>query len=178
MGLPPSEWRQCIEDILADGEWHELEHVIREASKKVPPGKAFRHSERQRIRQREDGIERTRGDRSDAIRTGARGIVVQTLNTAKRSRRAEYKTIENKKWIRSPRAAASIALALADDTVIIPKNHEESARELLDELEQQLIFWRRAFNMLGGNKDVRDAIIGDDPIARIEELLKRNGRKI
>lgn len=43
MGRPPSMWLQRAYEILADGEWHDREKVVREMMRAVPPGRAYRH---------------------------------------------------------------------------------------------------------------------------------------
>lgn len=75
MATPPSPAYRRIMELLADGEWHDVETIVVAAMRAVPPGPAFREGER--LRQRKGGpAVRTRGS---AIETGARSIARDAL---------------------------------------------------------------------------------------------------
>jgi hypothetical protein len=58
-------------DLLADGEWHDYEPVIREAAKEARPGEAHRRMEHARNAKRQEPGERTRNN--DAVYLVERG---------------------------------------------------------------------------------------------------------
>ena len=60
--------------ILADGEWHDVSDVRAELERLVPPGRAYRRGEADRLAKTTAGGPRVRGDFDDAINSGARDI--------------------------------------------------------------------------------------------------------
>lgn len=149
-----------MHDLLADGEWHEQELVVRDAMRLVPPGPAFRHAEN--ARQRLTPGPRQKGDESDAIAAGQRQITMQSLHAAVRSGKIERKTIDKTFWIRDPNYNTQ------------PAGWTESD-DLAEELRNQLKFWERTMKVLPPG-EVREIILGGDPISSIHEVLRRNGR--
>lgn len=79
MPNPKSAWRARLEEILADGEWHRLDDLVRAAGPLVPEGKAVRRGERERVRTRLVPGERERCDRDTAVATGRRDIIRRSL---------------------------------------------------------------------------------------------------
>lgn len=78
-------WGARIDELLADGAWHEREEVIAAAAKAVPPGVAFRKGETHRIRQLgrrgQPGADRHVGTRERSVATGARTLVRDLVNS-------------------------------------------------------------------------------------------------
>lgn len=123
---------------------------MREAMPLVPPGPAYRHAERDR--QRWNPGDRIRGDRSDSIAAGQRAIVLQSLYPLIRRGFIEVRDVYGVEQIRDVRV-----------------KHTRESR-MLAELEQQLKFWERTYRVLPQG-DVRDAILGGDPVASIQKVL-------
>ena len=73
-----TEWGRRLDEILADGEWHDREDVIRLVAEAVPPGRAFRKGEaiRRHLVERQGFTfsSRSRGDDGTSVATGARHI--------------------------------------------------------------------------------------------------------
>jgi hypothetical protein len=128
--------------------------------KVVPPGRAFRQAEKNR--QRRGPADRQRGSTEDVIAAGARALVQTALDGAMKTGRLEMRTVDGIKYFRHVPSAHNSVRVVRD--------------ELLEALEQQLVYWRRAFNMIGGDKAVREALLGGDPVADIEKILKSNER--
>lgn len=151
-----------MHEVLADGEWHEQEPVVREAMRRVPPGPAYRHAERARARLTPGP--RQKGDESDAIATGQRQMVMQSLHAAVKYNKIERKKEGGKWFLRDPNAST-----------FRPSTWTE-ADDLAEELRKQIEFWDRTTKLLPPGP-VRDIILNGDPVASIEEALQRNGRK-
>lgn len=160
MGTPPSPWRSRVHEILADGEWHVLDEVVRDAMRFVPPGKAYRAAEANRLRQYSGP--RVRGDETDAIRSGQRQLVTGTLYQGTRTGRLERKRLDGVDMLRDPNASPQMVVSEADD--------------LADELRRQVAYWERAYKLLPKG-EMRDVLVGD-PIQSIRDCLNRHGRRM
>jgi hypothetical protein len=67
--------------LLLDGEWHDLEEILRELSKLVPPGRAVRRNETDRRLSSGTPVRRvTRGSEDRLIASGKRAIAKDMLN--------------------------------------------------------------------------------------------------
>lgn len=92
MPAPPTLHTMRVYELLGDGEWHELEGVLRAAAAIVPPGVAKRAmeaaeaAERQRRRTEQRRADRARHDVPSLIRRGQRRIALLAIN---RNRRIE-----------------------------------------------------------------------------------------
>lgn len=104
-----SPWMVEALEILADGERHLREDVIRQLAKRVPPGVAWRHLEEARLNQlarrakaelspekyeqwvaNKENFMRKRGgsdEDNELIRRGQRAVIVTTLSSSKRIKR-------------------------------------------------------------------------------------------
>lgn len=83
----PSPWLLRAAELLADGEWHDYDAIIKEAALTVPPGRAKRMTERMRLRHRREPGEHYIGDHRRVHRTddelieyGARAIVSASVS--------------------------------------------------------------------------------------------------
>jgi len=80
MPKPHSLWYEHALVLLADGEWHESEWLIRQMGTKVPPGRALRTNEASRARCRAVLGTRTRLRSTEfLLQAGRRTIVVNVL---------------------------------------------------------------------------------------------------
>lgn len=80
MATPKTLTRRRLDELLADGRWHEREELVEKLIPTVPPGRAHRRAEANRRR-------RSRGDRVrsvDEITIGARDLVGRTIWDAMR----------------------------------------------------------------------------------------------
>jgi hypothetical protein len=172
MGQPLSEWRKRIHELLADGEWHELDPVVKDALLRVPPGPAFRHAEKQRERQ--SGEPRQRGDMDDAIAAGRRSIAMQSVGAAVRSGKLERKEENGKLWLRDPQAARLRGVSPQYVAQRAAQQGMSVADDLADELRRQLKFWRRS-QLLIAPGGARDEVLGGNPEQSIINVLKKHG---
>lgn len=161
MATPLSEWRKRMHELLSDGEWHEMEPVVREAMLFVPPGPAYRHAEKARVRGT-GPAKRERGSDSDAIAAGQRQIVMQSVYAAVKYGAFERKVDGGVFYIRD----VSIGKRPATDS---------DADDLARALRDQIAYWDRTKKIIPPG-DVRDQILGGDPVKDIKEALRRNGR--
>lgn len=81
MTTHPSPWTIRARELLADGNWHELEPLLNELAKLVPPGRALRRNENARLKARNQGPAMRTYPRSKdyLIASGARRIVREAL---------------------------------------------------------------------------------------------------
>ena len=94
MPTPLAPWTARCLEVLADGCWHTLDELVDAAGPLIPPGRAEREAEHQRIRmlnQRGTGPRpRDPGQRwADPIDSGRRAIVRHALIGLVRGRRIE-----------------------------------------------------------------------------------------
>lgn len=80
MGTPLSPWSARMDDVLADGEWHELEEVLAAGVKIVPPGMAYRKGEWNRLRLKGPDTRHV-GTRERSVATGARIIARKSIES-------------------------------------------------------------------------------------------------
>lgn len=120
MPPPLTPWTAKIYELLADGQWHDREPVVAAAAKAVPPGRAKRTAEDERVRER--GRRATKGlpplkPRTDAelIQMGQRAIALLVLN---RNRRIETR---GRKGARQVRLLPRIAPEQASDGRFLPR---------------------------------------------------------
>lgn len=108
MPTPRSPWTQRALDELADGEWHRYDDAIAAALEMVPPGRAYRVAEANRLAKMKrwrklNGadhlrlMERQIGDRAQAIRTGQRLMLQDSIL---RRRDIETKFVEGVRFVR------------------------------------------------------------------------------
>lgn len=171
MNKPLTEWRKRINEILADGEWHDREEVVQDAMRLVPPGVAFRRGEYYRVKAlrkqygKEAAQERARqkGDDRDAILAGKRALVAEALQGSLASGAIEKRKDKSGYMIRQ---------------VVKPARDQFSAEAdlLVHELVRQLEYWNKAELYLPKG-DVGDALLGGDPRRSIRDTLERVGRK-
>lgn len=78
-------WGERVDEVLADGEWHDIDDVIADAVRRVPPGLAYRKGEARRTHSRGDGRtapeRRQLGTREVAVATGARTLVRKSIES-------------------------------------------------------------------------------------------------
>lgn len=75
-------WSKAIQDLLADGRWHDRAEVIAVGARAVPPGVAWRRAEQHRLdnQTRRVGELRPRqGDEHSAVEAGSRRVASQVL---------------------------------------------------------------------------------------------------
>lgn len=81
-----SPLRRRLDEILADGEWHDINAVLAALAVYVPPGQAWRRAEgsRRSMQRSRTGIstDRVLGEQADGARTGARRVAYDRLRTA------------------------------------------------------------------------------------------------
>jgi hypothetical protein len=85
---PRSPLTLALERILADGEWHGLGDVRAALVPLVPPGRAYRRSEADRVASTAGGV-RVKGDRATAVDNGARQIADDAVRSGIRHGRIE-----------------------------------------------------------------------------------------
>lgn len=103
-----SPWASRVLELLADGEWHEQERIYHLAAPLVPPGRAFKRGERARLRKRENPDENPKRIKGDSYVSGARMIVVDSVNhmvVAGRLERFEGHLRKSPHFVPSPFAA-------------------------------------------------------------------------
>lgn len=92
MGTTSTAWGACIDELLADGEWHEREELIVAGVAVVPPGVAYREGEKLRRKDRSGRAApegRVLGSRGVSVAAGARSIVRQAIRNRTRKGTAE-----------------------------------------------------------------------------------------
>lgn len=103
------------------------------------------------------------GDESDAIASGQRQIVMQSVYAAIKYNTLERKFTDGAYVLRDPKAGSR------------PTTNNE-ADELASALREQLIYWDRTKKIIPPG-EVRDAILGGDPVEAIREALRKTGRR-
>lgn len=83
----PRPWTVAMNTVLADGGWHAREDVIAAGVPLVPPGRAYRKGEMNRLHNKTRigtpaPAVRAKGDESTAIKAGARQLVANCLSAA------------------------------------------------------------------------------------------------
>lgn len=81
MPTPLAPWTLRMDEVLADGEWHELEQVLAAGVKMVPPGMAYRKGEWSRTRRGDAPATRHVGTRETAVAAGARIIAKKSIES-------------------------------------------------------------------------------------------------
>jgi hypothetical protein len=92
MGTASTAWGARIDQLLADGEWHEREHLITAGIEEVPPGIAYREGEKLRRKERSGRVApegRVLGSRAVSVAAGARSLVRQAIRNRIRKGTAE-----------------------------------------------------------------------------------------
>ncbi len=93
-----------LDELLANGEWHDLEAVLVEVARSVPPGHAYRQGEGTRMdRQRRRTGEvkaRQRGDQQTAVKSGARRVALEIIRGRLRRHRAVERSVDGVRQIR------------------------------------------------------------------------------
>jgi hypothetical protein len=83
-------WRIELYRIIADGEWHDREQLIRHLMRYVPPNVGYRQGENLRRRQcQSPDKSRTRGDQRQAVKVGARDLVRQVIRECERKQTSD-----------------------------------------------------------------------------------------
>lgn len=162
MGTPLSDWRRRVHELLADGEWHEQDPVVRDAMRLVPPGPAYRQAETSRKNRPDAPEKRTQGTDADAIAAGQRQIVMQSIYAGVRYGSFDRKREGKRIYIR-------------DLTVGKRPSGSTDIDDLIECLKRQLKMWEKARPHLPKGA-VRDTILGADPEKDIIETLRNNGR--
>lgn len=80
-----------LNEVLADGEWHDIEDVIREVAKSVPPGVATRTAERHRKAKVIDGSRPNNGYKGNPVLVGARRVARELIWSRKHRGTVEVK---------------------------------------------------------------------------------------
>lgn len=166
MGTPLSPWRARVHEILSDGEWHDLEQVVRDAMRLVPPGKAYRQAERNRKRQHPGP--RTRGDEGTAIHSGQRQLVMSSVHAAVRRGVLERRSFGSAVLLRDPNQTGS-------STPVPPALPDVEA--FAEVLHRQVRFWKRAYGLLPKG-ELRDVMLDGDPLREVVEVLRQRGRYV
>lgn len=84
MSAPKTAWRLRLEELLADGEWHDLDECCAVAGPMIPPGRAARVTEAER-RRWSDGPRQRPLSADAAAESGRRRVVRWTLHQMVRS---------------------------------------------------------------------------------------------
>ena len=106
MPTPKSPARNRLDELLADGEWHDREQLVRALMPLIPPGQAVRTATRNRAgkrrRRAEQGMEPTPkyGRPADEQTVGARTCAYSVIATAVRFHTAERRTVAGRIQIR------------------------------------------------------------------------------
>jgi len=74
--------RLAVDQVIADGDWHDREELIAAAMAVIPPAVAYRRAEVNRTR-KTTGL-RSRGGRDDAVRAGSRDLARRLIDEAVR----------------------------------------------------------------------------------------------
>lgn len=82
-------WRRRAEELLADGQWHDMETVAREAARVVPAGRAFRLQEQMRA---ENWLRDNPGRTREEVPPRSRAASVEDL-AAKGARRMAMRAL-------------------------------------------------------------------------------------
>lgn len=86
--MAATAWGTKIDELLADGEWHELDELLAASMELVPPGAAYRTGERHRRERR--GNDRTvRTTQQGTIAAGRRRTVYDAIRS-----RVRHGTVE------------------------------------------------------------------------------------
>ena len=81
--MEPTALMLRVCELLDDGDWHDLEHVYREAGKTIPPGRAIRSAEYNRAKVRNAPAHRVKTRSNDQLITyGRRRIIYELLRHA------------------------------------------------------------------------------------------------
>ena len=80
MATPRSPWTARMDEVLDDGEWHELEEVLAAGITMVPPGRAYRKGEWNRLRLKGPATRHV-GTREQSVATGARIIARKSIES-------------------------------------------------------------------------------------------------
>jgi hypothetical protein len=99
-----------LHELIGDGQWHDVEPVIRDLTKLVPPGVAIRYNERNRRKAGGAGPEqRVRPIApEDAIRAGARGLINATIGVTNGSYELRWDNYTRQvRQVREPRQVAT-----------------------------------------------------------------------
>lgn len=96
-----SPWTARANELLADGLWRDREWLIRQMMPLVPPGRALRETEKDRVRQSGRGPRTRQRSEDYLIRAGQRSIVAMALGqTRKYNRYAWREDPDGRVWIR------------------------------------------------------------------------------
>lgn len=81
--LARSPWGVVLDELLADGDWHDADELINTMVAAIPPGVAYRAGEKSRVNSRSWGTPGARkfGDQQTAAAAGARRIATSLLAT-------------------------------------------------------------------------------------------------
>lgn len=101
MPTPKSAARRRLDELLADGTWHDRATIVAAIEPLVPPGKASRHAQAERDRNRWAREKAkggplgppTGGGTPSSDRTGAHDIAMRTLNRAVQTGAIERRTL-------------------------------------------------------------------------------------
>lgn len=162
MGTPLSPWRARVQEVLSDGEWHDFEQVVRDAMRLVPPGKAFRHAERNRLRQHPGP--RTRGDEGVAIHSGQRQIVATSIYAGIKRGVLERRKFGSVDLLRDPNAFGQRPVLSESDLYA-------------EALTKQAHYWERAYELLPKG-EMRNVMLDGDPLSEIVDVLRTTGRQV
>jgi|SRR5581483_11651518 len=85
MAVTTTAWGARLDELLADGEWHELEEVLAAIMPLVPPGVAYRVGERRRLMKRSTApAQRHHGDDAASVAAGRRTIAKDAVRARTR----------------------------------------------------------------------------------------------
>ena len=136
-----SAWGRYFLEQLHDGKWHKLEPLMYEAGLQVPPGRAFRRGETERLTKLLGDGTRKRGDYWNSVNTGRRRYIKRFIegDALRQQQRIEYKWVDDVKYVRLTNyAMKEVGKRRQPDREDKAKPTEEAGRKLTDELNSSL----------------------------------------
>lgn len=120
-------------EIIADGHWHSVEDVIREAMRYVPPARAYREGERIRVRLG-GPEERTRGGRQQSILSGQRSIARSAIRNGpwmELSGEGDHQMVRMRKMELKTETIARVRSCVQDAVQLLTKMDDPTHADLM-----------------------------------------------